>query len=94
MYLNIFLDAQVFLEQTLASEKLTRPALEHRTRLITKLSALMKDYENHQMEMYIDMSPTLKSFFHSTDGSSSDNSSIREPGNKNITFNDYILLCN
>jgi hypothetical protein len=42
----------------------------------------MKEYENHQMEMYIDMSPALKSFFHSSDASSSENGSEREQGKK------------
>jgi hypothetical protein len=72
------------LEQTLSSEKLSRLALEHRSRLATKLSSLMKEYENHQMEMYIDMSPALKSFFHSSDASSSENGSEREQGKKKI----------
>lgn len=79
-----WLDAQTFLEQTLSSEKLSRLALEHRSRLATKLSSLMKEYENHQMEMYIDMSPALKSFFHSSDASSSENGSEREQGKKKI----------
>ena len=77
-----WLDAQTFLEQTLSSEKLSRLALEHRSRLATKLSFVMKEYENHQMEMYIDMSPALKSFFHSPDASSSDNGSEKEQGKK------------
>uniref|UniRef100_A0A0P5VA83 Uncharacterized protein n=1 Tax=Daphnia magna TaxID=35525 RepID=A0A0P5VA83_9CRUS len=72
-------DTQNFLDQTLATEKLSRLALEHRSRLATKVSSLMKEYENHQMEMYIDMSPALKSFFHSSDGASSDNNSDKDP---------------
>ena len=78
VYLQI--DAQGFLEQTLASEKLSRTALEHRTRLLVKLTGLMKEYDNHQMEMYIDMSPALRSFFHPSDGSTSDNSSVKDTG--------------
>lgn len=62
----------------MATEKLSRLALEHRSRLATKVSSLMKEYENHQMEMYIDMSPALKSFFHSSDGASSDNNSDKD----------------
>lgn len=73
-------DAQGFLEQTLASEKLSRTALEHRTRLLVKLTGLMKEYDNHQMEMYIDMSPALRSFFHPSDSSTSDNSSVKDTG--------------
>lgn len=77
----LYADVQGFLEQTLATEKLSRLALEQRTRLLTKLPTLIKEYENdHQMEMYINMSPTLKSFFQSSDGSTSDNSSIRDQG--------------
>ena len=40
----------------------------------------MKEYDNHQMEMYIDMSPALRSFFHPSDSSTSDNSSVKDTG--------------
>lgn len=79
----------------MATEKLSRLALEHRSRLATKVSSLMKEYENHQMEMYIDMSPALKSFFHSSDGASSDNNSDKDPGkNKLIYVINYNLSLN
>ncbi|KAI9557563.1 hypothetical protein GHT06_017391 [Daphnia sinensis] len=78
-YVITCIHTQHFLDQTLATEKLSRLALEHSSRLKTKLTSLMKEYENHQMEMYIDMSPALKSFFHSSDGASSDNNSDKDP---------------
>lgn len=81
----------------MAAEKLSCAALEHRSRLALKLSALLKEYELQQMEMYIDMSPTLKSFFHpSPDGSSSsstDSASIKEiQGNVSTILGKYMLL--
>lgn len=71
-------DAQEFLEATLAAEKLSLAALEHRSRLMTKVSALMKDYDAHQAEMYIDMSPTLKLTFKAFESSASENSSLKD----------------
>jgi len=71
-------DASECLEETLATEKLSRLALEHRTRLMIKLTSLMKE-RPESVDMYIDMKsdPTLRSFF-SSDSSTSDSSSLNK----------------
>lgn len=79
-------DANDFLEGTLAQEKLSRRALEHRTRLIMKVSCLLKEYYDPPSEMYIDMTdPTLKSFF-ASDSSTTTTTNSTADSNCNISL--------